>query len=59
MPWKIRSKTETDHRKFKKKQESLYWSNEFGWTWKDQSDTFTNEEKESLLLPIGGVWEEV
>lgn len=50
--WKIRSLTELDDH-----GRPLYWSNEFGWTWRDMGDVFTEEEHESFLLPIGGVWE--
>lgn len=33
-----------------------YWSNDFGWTWKDLATRFTDEEKETYHLPISGVW---
>ena len=36
----------------------LLWSQEIGWT-EDEYDTFTDEEKESVNLPLGGVWEKV
>jgi hypothetical protein len=41
------------------RKEGWYWANEFGWTSKDQADRFTEEEKETFLLPRGGVWEEL
>ena len=50
--WMYRHRTETDsHGKPK------YWSQEFGWTWKEFADTFTDSEKESVALPAGGEWE--
>ena len=33
-----------------------YWSNEWGWTDKSESDLFTDTEKNILNLPIGGSW---
>jgi len=36
----------------------LCWSNEFGWT-PDAYDTFSFDERKTLRLPIGGVWEQV
>jgi hypothetical protein len=36
----------------------LCWSNEEGWT-PDNYDTFSNEERETLSLPLGGDWERV
>ena len=38
--------------------EPLYWSNEWGWVDKCMADLFTNEDKETLNLPIGGAWRE-
>ena len=36
---------------------SLVWSNSFGWVSEDGDfDTFTPEERETLNLPIGGEW---
>ena len=37
---------------------SLAWSNEDGWT-EDTYDTFTEAERQTLNLPIGGKWEPV
>jgi hypothetical protein len=37
----------------------LTWSNEEGFTGSDNYDTFTDEEKATLSLPMGGVWAEV
>lgn len=37
----------------------LYWSEDVGWTWKEYSDTYTEDDKAETLLPRGGVWEEV
>ena len=36
--------------------ETLYWSNEDGWGLGNPT-IFTDEEKETLNLPMGGVWE--
>ena len=36
----------------------LAWSNVYGWC-ADTFDTFTDDEKESLSLPIGGHWVQV
>ena len=35
------------------------WSNAEGWTEGDDYDSFDNDEKETMLLPIGGIWEHV
>lgn len=48
MNWIIRSIEQPD----------LCWSNEDGWV-QDTFDTFSEEEKNSLSLPIGGEWEQV
>lgn len=34
------------------------WSNAYGWV-EDDYDTFSDEEKENLQLPMGGKWERV
>lgn len=34
------------------------WSNVYGWV-EDDYDTFTDEEKASTNLPLGGSWERV
>lgn len=36
-----------------------YWSNEFGWTWVESADTFSDDEQKTVNLPIGGQWEKV
>jgi hypothetical protein len=51
--WKIRSLKEVDLR-----GQPKYWSEEFGWTWKDMSGSYTDAQKDVFLLPFGGVWEE-
>jgi hypothetical protein len=35
----------------------VYWSNEFGWTWVESADVFTDDERNTLNLPMGGTWE--
>jgi hypothetical protein len=37
----------------------LFWSNEFGWSDRDDRDEYTKEEKESFNLPMGGEWGEI
>lgn len=34
----------------------LFWSNEFGWTTEASCDYFNQEEKESVNLPMEGIW---
>lgn len=34
----------------------LAWSNTYGWIDNDTYDTFTEDEKTSLQLPIDGEW---
>ena len=36
--------------------DQLFWSNALGWVDSDQEDRFTQAERESLSLPIGGAW---
>jgi hypothetical protein len=36
--------------------EGLYWSNSDGWVDKISADKFTDHEKATLNLPIGGMW---
>jgi len=38
---------------------SKYWSFSVGWTWLEHADVFTNYDREHMLLPPDGVWEEV
>jgi hypothetical protein len=52
MPWKIKNKTA------QRKGKPLYWSEDVGWTWKEMSDTFTEDEKQSVNLPMNSEWEE-
>ena len=49
--WRIRHKT------FRGKRQ--YWSEEYGWTWRETADVFTDEQHESMVLPRYGVWEAV
>ena len=37
------------------------WSNTFGWVFSDDStyDSFTDKERETLDLPMGGEWRQV
>lgn len=51
--WRIRSLTKTDAR-----GRPQYWSQEFGWTWKNMADCYTVEEQALVLLPRDSVWEE-
>lgn len=37
----------------------LYWSNDIGWVSKGSADIFTEEERNSLNLPIEGKWVKV
>jgi hypothetical protein len=37
--------------------EPLYWSNADGWTAEDAADTFTDADRATLRLPLGGTWE--
>ena len=48
MAWIIRNQDDHD----------LCWSNEQGWV-EETYDTFSDEERESLNLPIDGEWEQV
>jgi hypothetical protein len=52
--WRIRSLTETDN-----KGQPKYWSTDVGWTWKTFADTFTQEEKDAVMLPKHAVWEAI
>jgi len=36
-----------------------WWSNTFGWTIKQTRDTFTQEERDTLRLPMEGEWVEI
>lgn len=51
--WMIRSLTKLDN-----KGQPKYWAEDVGWTWKSFADVFTEEQRDSVLLPSGGVWEE-
>ncbi len=39
--------------------EGLLWSNTEGWISGDNYDTFSEKERHTLNLPIGGQWEAV
>lgn len=39
--------------------DELLWNDAEGWVDGDNYDTFSDEERETLTLPIGGVWEQV
>ena len=39
--------------------DQLFWSNKFGWVESPNEDLFTQQERDSLSLPIGGVWVKV
>jgi hypothetical protein len=39
--------------------ENMYWSNDIGWTLKEGADVFSQSERDTLNLPIGGEWEEL
>ena len=34
----------------------LFWSNEDGWTDRDSATVFTAQERDTLRLPLGGMW---
>lgn len=36
--------------------DQLFWSNSHGWVDTASEDTFSQEERDTLSLPIGGVW---
>ena len=38
-------------------EEELYWSNEYGWVYYKYADVFTDEERNTLNLPLGGIWQ--
>lgn len=50
--WKIRSLTNTDNH-----GKPQYWSKEFGWTWENMADGYTEAQREAQMLPKGAVWE--
>jgi hypothetical protein len=35
----------------------LYWNNTQGWVDRDSATQFSQEERETLNLPMGGMWE--
>jgi hypothetical protein len=37
------------------KENRLWWSNEFGWV-ESGADTFSQKERETVNLPMGGQW---
>jgi hypothetical protein len=52
--WMIRSLTLLDNH-----DQPKYWSFNVGWTWRTEADVFSHYDKESVLLPKGGTWEEL
>jgi len=52
--WRIRNLILKDRRNRPK-----YWSADVGWTWIEFSDVYTTDQRNSLPLPRGGIWEEV
>lgn len=36
--------------------DQLFWSNRLGWVETDQEERFTLEQRQTLSLPIGGLW---
>lgn len=44
---------------YHKKDQNLAWSNEFGWVDTQTFDIFTEEEKQTISLPIEGEWRKV
>ncbi len=36
--------------------DQLFWSNEIGWVESPDETRFTEEERHTLNLPIGGIW---
>ena len=39
-----------------KNDEELYWSNQWGWCDIDEADRFSEDEKNTLNLPLEGKW---
>lgn len=39
-------------------QESLAWSNDSGWVEGEEFDLFSETEKQTVTLPMGGEWRE-
>lgn len=39
--------------------ETLYWSNVWGWTGRDEASVFSEAERHELNLPLEGKWERV
>ena len=39
--------------------DQLFWSDRFGWVESPAEDLFTQQERDSLNLPIYGVWVKV
>lgn len=57
--WMIRNKTLAKISGKRASKEKQWWSESVGWTWQDHADMFTTEQKANVLVPRGGVWEEV
>lgn len=37
--------------------EGMYWSNDYGWVGRDGATRFSQEERDTLNLPLAGCWE--
>lgn len=53
MKWVIRSDVAGDE------IESLFWNNDDGWTSRAGATVFTDHQRYTLRLPLGGAWEEI
>lgn len=51
MAWIIEHESNKDEN-----ERALVWSNKEGWIDSDDYDTFDDKERETLSLPIEGVW---
>lgn len=53
--WRIKHATKKDDQ-----GRPMYWSEDVGWTWKEQADLFLDSMRMNtpVLLMEGGVWEE-
>ena len=52
MGWIIEHETERDE----ETGDPLVWSSVLGWVGDDDFDTFTDEERDKLSLPMNGSW---
>ncbi len=48
-----------NHRVLRGEEEKLFWSNTHGWTDVDSADIFSEEEKNTLRLPLGESFENI